>query len=158
MKNIFSLLVLVNFSFFSLHGQDSTEVLAFTTKSFCIIKSTTSYEDAKKTAQEAARKYFIKLNLRNLTPVKGIGLTMPVSECEENGFEYPSYVARGRYDDGEYISIEYSNAFSGFAENYYIVIAASGSVKEVKNTLIKVKKTYKTAYLKKAKVYVGCIH
>jgi hypothetical protein len=158
MKKIFALLFIANFSFFSLHGQDSTEVLAFTTKNFCIIKSTRSYEDAKRTAQEAARKFSIKLNLRNLTPVKGIGLTMTVSQCDENGFEYPSYVARGRYDDGQYISIEYSNAFSGFAENYYIVIAASGSVKEVKNTLIKLKKTYKTAYIKQAKVYIGCIH
>ena len=125
---------------------------------FCIILSTKSYAEAKTFAETASKQTSIKLDLRSLSPIKKEGLTMPKKDCEENGFEYPSYVARGRSDNGEYISIEYSNAYTEFAKGYYIVVASSGDKKKCNSTLLKVKKIYKTAYLKESLVYVGCMH
>ena len=46
--------------------------------------------------------------------------------CEENGWDYPCYVARGRYDDGAYLSVEPSAAYDGLKAGYFVVIAASG--------------------------------
>jgi hypothetical protein len=84
-------------------------------------------------------------------------LTTPKIDVIE-GEEYPQYYSRGRYDNGEYISIEYSNAFTGFAKGYYIVVAYSGENIEAKKTLKKVKPFFKSAYIKQTDVYIGCMH
>lgn len=73
---------------------------------------------------------------------------------------YPCYVPRGHYEDGSYISIEYSSSFLGFTEGYYIVVAASYELgnAQTKPMLTKAKKIIKDAYVKQSKVYTGCIH
>src|SRR5882757_2957588 len=75
---------------------------------FVIIQSTKNYDSAKATALTAAKKLQIKLNLRGLKPNKKSGLTFSKNDCENEG-GYPCYIARGRYDSGEYVSIEWSN-------------------------------------------------
>jgi hypothetical protein len=127
-------------------------------QSFLIILSTKSYAEAKKTATEAAIKLKIKLDLRGLKPNKKSWLTFNPKQCEEDGWEFPAYVSRGRGDAGEYISIEYSGAFKGFDRGYYIVITTSGDAADVNKSLAKVKKVYSTAYAKQADVYMGCMH
>jgi hypothetical protein len=141
------------------YAQDEqAEPRPYVTKNFCIILSTTSYAEAKKTAEQAGKKYKIKIDYRDLVANKKIGLTLSKEECEGQGWGYPAYYSRGRYDDGEYISIEYSNAFSGFTKGYYIVVVASGDKARCSKTLTKVKATYKTAYIKQSEVYIGCMH
>lgn len=132
-------------------------------KSFVIIKSTKSYVAAKKVALEAAKKLEIKLDLRELVPHKKNGLTFTKKkiESENSGLEifgYPIYIARGRFDDGEYVSIEWSNAYENFSKGYYIVILASGDDSVTKTALTKAKKVYKDAFVKISNVYVGCMH
>ena len=136
---------------------DSQPLIA---KRIVIIKSTHDYTQAKSTALQASKKLGLKLKLRNLTPHKKTGLTYPAKTCNNDGFEYPCYIARGRYDDGAYISIEHSNAFEGFAKGYYIVVIASAADKNpiIKNVLKKAKKHYKDAYAKLSRIYIGCIH
>jgi hypothetical protein len=68
------------------------------------------------------------------------------------------YFPRGRGDDGRYLSIEYSNGYKEFAKGYYIVIAESGEKGSMKESLKDVKRYYKDSYLKKAKIYMGCLH
>jgi hypothetical protein len=131
---------------------------AFVKKSFIIIKSTKSYTEAKAFAIKASKDLKIKLDLRDLKPNKESGLTWNKKECETNGWDYPCYVARGRYDDGDYVSIEWSEAFAKFAKGYYIVIVYSGNKKEATTSLKKVKKLFKEAYAKEADVYIGCMH
>ena len=126
-------------------------------KSFCIILSTKSYAEADKVAKQAAKKLNIILDYRDLEPNKKTGLTLP-KDTKDPEASYPFYYARGRFDNGNYISIEYSNAYDGFAKGYYIVIASSGEEKEVKKDAIAAKKYYKQAYVKNTKVYVGCMH
>ena len=32
------------------------------------------------------------------------GLSFSSKQCEENGWDYPCYISRGRYDDGEFVT------------------------------------------------------
>jgi hypothetical protein len=127
-------------------------------KGMIVMRSTKNYNEAKKFAEKASKKLSLKLDLRELTPNKQEGLTFSQFECEDNGWEYPCYIFRGRYDDGEYISIEYSNGLNNFTEGIYIVIAASGDNTITQPSLKKIKKVYKNAYVKQVKVNMGCIH
>jgi hypothetical protein len=126
-------------------------------KGMLILLSTKNYVAAKKTAQEAATKLSLKMDLRGLKPHKKSGLTWSKTDCENEG-GYPCYIARGRYDDGAFISIEYSNAIEGFAKGYYIVVAACGGNDITAPALVKAKKVYKDAYVKTTNVYMGCMH
>lgn len=157
MKTIYSLILI--FSFISSNAQTTkAEEKPYVKKSFLIILSSKNYTEAKKLAVEAASKLNLKLDLRALKPNKESGLSFNAKECEGNGWDYPCYVSRGRYDDGEFVTIDYSDAFDGFAKGYYIVSTASGNAKLVKTALAKVKKLYKTAYTKQTEIYIGCMH
>lgn len=129
-------------------------------KGVLILQSTRSYSAALKTAREAARALGYELQLRGLKPNRQEGLTYSPAECDSNGWEWPCYVARGRYDDGSFVSIERSDAYEGFSKGYYIVVAATGEPgsPEMKAALDKAKQRYKTAYVKTTKVYMGCMH
>ncbi len=86
------------------------------------------------------------------------GLTYTQSECEGNGWDYPCYVSRGRWDDGSYITVEYSSAIQSFTPGLYVVIAASGTKDALKPTLQTVKQFVPDAYMKTSSVYIGCMH
>jgi hypothetical protein len=126
-------------------------------KAFVIIQSTKSYSQAKTTAEKAARQLKQPLDLRGLKPNKQTGLTFADSVCEVEGGA-PCYIARGRFDDGDYVSVEWSNAIDGFAKGYYVVISGAGSKEETAVWLKKAKQIFKDAYVKQAKVYIGCMH
>lgn len=130
-------------------------------RNFVIVKSTADYEEAMNAAVDASANLDVRLDLRDLTPNADIGLTWSDSDCVNNGWEPPCYVARGRFDNGVYVSIEYSNAFEGFAEGYYIVIVASGADDAndiLTATLRKARTFYADAYMKRTRVYMGCMH
>lgn len=126
-------------------------------KDMVIIQSTKNYAAAKKTAVQAAKRLSLKLDLRGLSPAKGTGLSFSKKACEEEG-GYPCYIARGRYDDDEFVSIEYSDAIEGFAKGYYIVITACGDKSITGPALKKAQQFYKDAYAKTTNVYMGCMH
>jgi hypothetical protein len=157
MKYILSLILF--FAFTTLNAQTETiEERPYVKKSFVIILSSKSFAEAKRIAFEAAEKLNLKLDLRKLKPDKESGLTFSRKECESNGWDYPCYVSRGRYDDGEFITIDYSDAFTGFAKGYYIVTTAGGDAVFIKSVLNKVKKVYKTASIKQTEIFIGCMH
>lgn len=134
----------------------SNRVEAQTQKtSFLIIKSTKNYSSALKKAQLACNKLGWVLKLNGNYEDKENGLTN--SEVCGCGNEH-GYIPRGRYDAGNYISIEYSTAYEGFTEGYYIVVVSSGAREEVQKVLSKVQKHYSDAYIKDSDVYVGCMH
>lgn len=156
MKSIFTIILsLVLFSSFA--QKNTVDPLPFVEKSFCIILSTKNYAEAKKIAEETSTKTNLKLDLRGLVPNNKTGLTTPKKDLLEGEF-FPQYYSRGRYDDGEYVSIEYSDAFDGFTKGFFIVVTCSGNKKEANNALKKMKLLYKTAYVKHTKIYVGCMH
>lgn len=154
-----TLLTLIFASFFMLNiqAQDDSQLQK---KGFVIIAAGKNYESLKTMAQNASDKLGYKLNLRGLQANEQTGLSFEQTECENQGFEFPTYVPRGRFDDGLYVSIEHTDAYEGFTPDYYILVVASyekGNV-ELKNSLEFVKQYYKTAYIKYADVYIGCMH
>lgn len=126
------------------------------TKSFLIAKSTKSYDEAKRFAEKLSLSSGIKMDFRDLIKVDSIGLSEHKTACENQGYDFPCYVARGRYDDGVYISIEYSSAYNGFSKGYYIVMVASGEVP--KDMLENIKRFVPDVYSKKSDIYMGCMH
>ncbi len=131
-------------------------------KEFLIILSTKDYSEALKVCREADAKLDYGIDLRDLEYNNKIGLTYSkeILEDEDNGGKkgnFPWYFPRGRYDDGRYFSIEYSNGYESFAKGYYIVIVESGEVGSLSETLKEVKQYYKNAYIKRAKIYMGCM-
>jgi hypothetical protein len=124
-------------------------------KSFLIILATKNYSKALKRAQLACNDLGITLNLRNMYRKPEGGLTSSeVCGCGERH----GYVPRGRFDDGEYISIEYTDQFNSFEDGYYIVVVSSGARSEVEEFLPKVQKHFDHAYIKDDYVHLGCMH
>ena len=147
--------------FVSLCFSQNETVNQETKKYFVITASTKSYESALESANSIAKSMKLKLDLRGLQEnEENDGLTWDGAECQENGWEPPCYVARGRYDDGGYVSIEWSNAFQGFSKGYYIVVVASYSDNndKLKATLLSAKEHVPSAYSKSSNVYMGCMH
>jgi len=127
----------------------------YVNKGFLIILSTKDYNSALKVAKEASNNLDLDLDLRGYYPDSTAGLkTDEVCGCGE----VHGYVARGRYDDGMFVSIEYSDSFNSFTSGYYIVIVASGDRKELNLELSNVKAFYSDAYIKNSDVYIGCMH
>lgn len=148
-------------TFEEMPAEEFDDSMMWSERSVVIVKSTADYDEALNAAQIASYDMDIRLDLRGLLPNGEIGLTWPDSVCEENGWEYPCFVARGRYDNGVYVSIEHSSAYEGFAEGYYIVVVASGAEDAgdiLQATLQRARIPYPDAYLKKTKVYMGCMH
>jgi hypothetical protein len=129
-------------------------------KSFVILKATASYADARTLAADAAERLAIRMDLRNLGPDGTIGLTFPEDDCRNEFGEFPCYVARGRWDDGVYLSIEHSSSYEGFAEGQYLVVLASGGPRDrnVGAALRRAKGSFPETVIKTAPVYVGCLH
>lgn len=128
---------------------------------FVILRSTADYSEARRVAAEAAIQLQIPLDLRRLVYDEKHGLTWPQEVCAHDAlFPYPCYVARGRFDDGVYLSIERSDAYADFAPGHFVVIAASGAPgsPELMKSVVAARRVYKDAYAKKANVYVGCLH
>ena len=131
--------------------------------SFVIAASEKTYSQAVLKAATLAEQSGILFNTGgiNFDPTHkntNGGLTYSKSECENNGWEYPCYMSRGRWDDGAYITIEYSSAIKGFTPGLYVVIAASGEKQDVTPSLNTVKHFVPDAYMKTSSVYVGCMH
>ncbi len=125
-------------------------------KEFLIAKSTTNYQEAKHFAKRLSHSTGIRLDFRGLNYNKKLMLSASKNICQKEYFDFPCYIARGRYDDGVYISIEYSGAYENFKDGYYIVIVDSGT--SAKRTLNQVKRVVTDAYVKTSKVYMGCMH
>ncbi len=128
---------------------------------FVILRSTADYSEARRVAAESAIQLRIPLDLRGLVHDEEHGLTWSKEVCAKDPlYPYPCYVARGRFDDGVYLSIERSDAYSDFAPGFFIVIAASGAPgsPELMKTVVAARSFYADAYTKQASVYVGCMH
>ena len=128
---------------------------------FLIIRSTPNYAEALRVAERAASQVDIPLDLRGLVYDPAHGLTWPAEVCEKDPlYPFPCYVARGRFDPGVYLSVERSDAYATFTAGFFIVIAASGEPgsSELESALARVQPAYPDAYIKREKVYHGCMH
>ncbi len=155
MKKIIFLLV----AFFALSHVQAQDFDQTERKGFVIIAAGKNYDAMKVLAQKVAQKLNYKLDYRDMLENATIGLSMSPKDCDGAGYEFPMYYPRG-YDNGNYVSIEYTNGFEGFTPNYYIIIVSNHSKgsPELSKALAFVKTHYKTAYIKYTDVYMGCMH
>ncbi|MDB4106909.1 hypothetical protein N8368_04300 [Bacteroidia bacterium] len=123
--------------------------------SYLILQSTKSYSAAMHTAKQASAKLGFPIDYRGYVFDFREGLK-DTATCGCG--EIHGYIPRGRFDDGNYLSIEHTNSFTEFTNGYYIVVAASGDRNKIKPLLPKAKKFLADAYLKDAEVYIGCLH
>ena len=151
-------LVLLAVSVASRGGE--SELSPWVEKAFVILKSTSSYEEALSFVKSAAARLNVEVDLRELSADGRLGLTFPRGTCEEEWGEFPCYFPRGRWDDGVYLSIEYSSGYKGFTSGLYIVVMANGSKEseEARAALVRAKAVYPDAYMKTTLVYLGCMH
>ena len=123
--------------------------------SYLIIQSTKSYSAAMYTAKQASTALGFPIDYRGYVFDFKEGLKDTI-KCGCG--EIHEYVPRGRYDDGNYISIEHTNSFTEFTDGYYIVVAASGNRDKLTPLLPKAREFLADAYIKDAEVYIGCMH
>jgi hypothetical protein len=69
-------------------------------KAFVIVAETPDYREAVRLGAQAAQEFDWKVDLRGLSEDRAIGLTWTRAECQENSWDFPCYVPRGRFDDG----------------------------------------------------------
>lgn len=153
--DIFRYSVIAIFLTQSSYAQQDNEDQPYLDQSFLIISSSTNYDEAQTIALEARDKLELDYPTSSYYPNKKEGFkTDEICGCGE----VHNYFPRGRYDDGDYISIEYSSAYEGFTEGYYMVIVSSGQKESVQKELPKVQEKYDQAYIKNSEIYVGCMH
>lgn len=153
--DIFRYSVIAIFLTQSSYAQVDNEYHPYLDQSFLIIASSTNFDDAKKIALEAQEKLELEYPTSSYYPDKKEGFkTDEICGCGE----IHSYFPRGSHDNGNYISIEYSSAYEGFTEGYYIVIVSSGQKESVQRELPEAQKHYEQAYIKNSEIYVGCMH
>lgn len=119
-------------------------------KAFAIVASTPDYEEAVRSGAQAAQEFDWTVDRRGLFEDRAIGRTWAREECEENSWDFPCYVPRGRFDDGVWVSIEYSSAYEGFSPGLYIVVAASGAITDpdIPATLARVRERFPGAFVR----------
>ena len=131
-------------------------------KDLVILQSTKDYNAALKTAKEAATRMGKKLDLEGNHPNKKLGLSLTKGDCEGSAYDYPCYTARGDggAENSDFVSIEYSTAYEGFAKGYYIVVTAISDPGSAQSgaEVAAARKWYKDAYAKRTRIWHGCMH
>ncbi len=132
-------------------------------REFVIVLSTKDYNAALGRAREASRRLGYPLDILTYNPHKTAGLSMPKKDCEGNGYDYPCYIPRGNGgppDNPRYVTIEWSTGYEEFKPGYYIVVVAEGTPgsNDSRGALAAAKKFYKDAYVRRTRVWYGCMH
>jgi hypothetical protein len=129
-------------------------------KDFVTLAPISSYAAARDTARRAAKRLDIRLALGESRPHGKGKLTFSKAMCDANEWGYPCYVARGRYDDGVYVSIDVASAFPGVPGPGYIVVLASGPKDDpaIRALFEKARSSFPEASIQTNDVYMGCIH
>ncbi|MFC7337801.1 hypothetical protein ACFQY0_11475 [Haloferula chungangensis] len=122
------------------------------------------FADARKDAEKIAKASEVPFSMEDRVYDEKRGLIYPDDFDDE--VYAGGYVAR-RYDmthvaDGDtqtaFLSVEKSDAYDGFTPGYYIVVAGIQESREsALKQIAKFKKWAPTAYVKKTKIYLGCL-
>lgn len=129
-------------------------------KDFVVLPAIASYAEARRVASTAARRLGLKLDLRRARPDGHGGLTFSPADCKANEWEHPCYVARGRYDDGAYVSVDEARRFFDGEDQGYLVILGSGPKNDPSTRAVaeKARALFPSAEVRTDDVSLGCIH
>lgn len=137
-----------------LTGKEIIEEDFYSDRYILILKSTKDYNEAVDFARNAAKKLGLKFDNENRRYSKEKGIYFEgIQDDDYNGGYYPR-----RYTD-EFISLENSSSYQGFRDGFIIVVCGIHNDKRASNqALAKIKPFYADAYVKKTKMWMGCIH
>lgn len=124
-----------------------------------------AFADARADAEKIAKAAHLPFSMEGRVFDKKRGLIYP-DNFDDEVFR-GQYVARrehttvlkGSEDEREYLSVERSDGYDGFKKGYYIVVAGihtspSAAIAQAK----KFTPWAPTAYAKKTRIYMGCMH
>lgn len=138
----------------ALGEQRLTEEDFYSDRYILILKSTKDYNEAVNFARDASKKLSIEFDNENTRYSKEEGIYY---EGTDDPLYEGKYYPR-RYTE-EFISLENSGYYKGFADGFIIVVGGIyNDRKASKQALGKVKTVYHDAYIKKTKMWMGCIH
>lgn len=127
------------------------------TKSFLVVGTYRSYAGARQASERLRERTGLEVQSK-ADLVEAGQPTYTREVCEENGWDYPCYFARGRYDDGVYLSVEPSDQYDGMVKGYFVVIAASGNEEDVRAAARDLAEKRIKSMLRRSEVWMGCIH
>jgi hypothetical protein len=116
-----------------------------------------SYPGAVSDTQALARRVGLEYR-RKTTQIEDGSPTYSRTECEANGWAYPCYVARGRYDDGTYFSVEPSSSYHEMQPGYFVALAASGTLNDVLQAQRRLSDQHVASLVRRVRVWMGFIH
>jgi hypothetical protein len=93
---------------------------------YLVVHSTKRYISARLVAEQSAKLLELPINLRGLNehPVLGLSLAREACLLPNGTIQYPRYPLRKPKQNGRYVSIEYSSAYPGWVQGYYLVVAS----------------------------------
>jgi hypothetical protein len=129
-------------------------------KDFVTLLPVSSYSAARRLAHQVAARLGIRLDLGESRPHGKGELTFSKATCDANEWSYPCYIARGRDDDGVYVSIDVASAYPGVQGPGYVVVLASGPKDDpsVRAAFEKARSSFPETSIQTNDVYMGCIH
>ncbi len=127
------------------------------TKHFLVVGTYGTYAVASRAMSALAKKVGMGAPSQPVELVDG-EMSYTRSACEENGWDYPCYVARGRYDDGAYLSVEPSSAYGGMEPGYFVIVAASGNAELVREQERTMRKHGVSSFRQSEAIWLGCMH
>lgn len=135
-------------------GQQSIEGEFYSDRYILILKSTKDYNEARSFAFKASKKLGLRFDNENVRYSKEKGIYFEgIEDDDYNGEYYPRRYAK------ESISLENSDGYKGLAAGFIIVVGGIYNDRKSSNQALgKVKVVYGGAYVKKTKMWMGCIH
>lgn len=129
-----------------------------------ILSVYSGFAEARADAEKIAKAGGVPFSMEGRVFDKKRGLIYP-DNLDDPAFA-GSYVARRdnltntlKGDPDGYLSVERSDGYDGFKAGYYIVVAGIyGSSAEAEKQAGRFRKWAPTAYVKKTKIYMGCLH
>jgi hypothetical protein len=156
MKNLFSILALL-ITTFQAQAQDEEYELPTQKVGFVSLLETTDHTLAVKVAKEFADSLDVQFeSILLVDETEGLVDTATCGCGEQHG-----YIGRGRFDAGNYVSIELASWYNyEKAHNIYLVIVLSHPITdELLGTRIKnIMEKYPEAVYFEDDVYTGCMH
>lgn len=124
MKNVYVITLLI-LCFFISEKLFSEDFNYYIDTDFTIVFSSKKYNETLEKVLGISKKLNYPINFRNLEFNKDVGLSYTKASLEDENSggimeTYPWYNTRGRFNDGSYISIEYTDKYEGFSKGYYV--------------------------------------
>ncbi len=124
-----------------------------------------SFDEARADAEKISKAAKVPFSMEGRIYDKKRGLIYPDNFDDEVfrgqyvARRYHTTVLKGGDADREYLSVERSDGYDGFKKGFYIVVAGiRDNAREAQADALRYTAWAPTAYAKKTRIYMGCMH